>query len=110
MYVYLKNNRIYHKSEEKKLIADTTIVECPYRVTDDLIYEEGEIKLYEKSVQYNKDHNIKTKDEELVQLRIENEELREIADNEIRSALGMGENEKVTQFKKLLYRQTIRKC
>ncbi|MDR0651286.1 MAG: hypothetical protein LBG59_08030 [Candidatus Peribacteria bacterium] len=97
MYVYLKDNHIYHKSEEKKLIPNTTLIEVVgYKITDDLIYEDGEIKLYINSEQYQKDKNIQTNKEKIAALEKRNKELNEVADGEVRRAVQLGDQEKVS--------------
>jgi transcriptional regulator with PAS, ATPase and Fis domain len=110
MYIYLKNNHIYHKSETKKLIPNTSFLEVQgFSVNDDLIYEDGEVKLYEKSEQYKKDKQIKSKDEKIFELEKEKEELKEIADSEIKRVFNIDNNEKVNTFNKFLYRMANRR-
>ena len=109
MYVYLKNNRIYHKSEEKRIFPNTTIIESNFNIKDDLIWEDGEIKLYEKSEQYKKDYNITSLEEKNRKLEEENKKLSEISDREIRKELWMIKTEKITAYHRNLYHTIMQK-
>ncbi|MDR0608132.1 MAG: hypothetical protein LBG52_07530 [Candidatus Peribacteria bacterium] len=88
MYIYLKDGHIYHKSEQKKLIPNTSLIEVVgFTLADDLIYEDGQVKLYKESEQRKKDHNVVSLEQKIQEVEKKNEELQEVADSEIRRAL-----------------------
>jgi hypothetical protein len=110
MYVYLKNYRIYHKSDTKKLLPETSIVECNFAVSDDLIYENWEIKLYEQSEQWKKDHQIEDISVQNEALLKENEELKAREAESIRQLQGLPQDKEISSYYSLLHRLMLRKC
>lgn len=102
MYVYIKDNRIYAKTEERKRYPWCVVIQCDYKKDDDLIREDNQIKRYTESKQYREDKNIKTLEEQNRELKAENTELRELADREIKSKLRK-KWEELTEFDRQKY-------
>ena len=84
MYVYVKENRIILKSENRILNLKGTqeyIIEC--EKTDRLIFEDNKIKKYENSKQYAEDINRYHLQKEVRNLKKENKDLIKIANNKV---------------------------
>ena len=51
MFVYVKNWNIIYKSKDRvKFIKDSDEIQCDYNINDNLIFEDGEVRIYEKSI------------------------------------------------------------
>ena len=102
MFVYTKNGRIIHKSDEKKPLRwylEGSIVYCvSYNKNDHLILEDGKIKIYETSQQYFDDINGYAIQRENNKLKRENNRLKPIAEREIRNQLRKRSYEKLTDY------------
>lgn len=103
MYVYVKNNRIYAKREDRGHYPWCVEVICDYKKTDILIWEDNTVKLYKDSKQYRKDKKIDTLEEENKRLVKQNKNLREVADREIKNKLRKWEDEELTDFDRQKY-------
>lgn len=103
MYVYIKDNRIYAKTEKRKRYPWCVVIQCDYKKDDDLIREDNQIKRYTESEQYRKDKKIKTLEEQNRELEAENAELRELADREIKSKLRKKWEEELTEYDRQKY-------
>ena len=79
MYVYVKNWKIRLKSETRIRVPGSTEYETNHKMTDRLIYEGWQVKIYEESKQYGEDINRYHLQKELVKKTKDNEQLRSIA-------------------------------
>ena len=87
LYVYITAGKIVMKSPRKYVVQNTTIIETEFKKTDQLIYEDGVVKIYKESQQWKKDNHIETLKEKNEKLEKENSQLQEISDREIRKEL-----------------------
>lgn len=79
------------------------MIQSDFGKTEELIFEDNQIKLYKESKQYRKDKHIETIEEENTKLRSQNNELIRIADREIRGKLRKKEWEQLTDFDRQKY-------
>lgn len=103
LYVYVKENRIYAKREERAHYPWCMEIICDYQKTDMLIWEDNQVKLYTESKQYRKDKHINTLEEENKRLVKQNKDLTRLAEREIKSKLRKKENEELTDFDRQKY-------
>lgn len=103
LYVYVKENRIYAKREERAHYPWCMEIICDYQKTDMLIWEDSQVKLYTESKQYRKDKHIDTLEEENKRLVKQNKDLTRLAEREIKSKLRKKENEELTDFDRQKY-------
>lgn len=103
LYVYVKQNRIYAKKEERGHYPWCHEILCDFKKTDLLIREDNTVKLYKDSKQYRKDKKIDTLEEENKRLREQNGTLKTLADREIKSRLRKKDEEEVTDFDRQKY-------
>ena len=103
LYVYVKENRIYAKREERAHYPWCMEIICDYQKTDMLIWEDNQVKLYTESKQYRKDKHIDTLEEENKRLVKQNKDLTRLAEREIKSKLIKKENEELTDFDRQKY-------
>lgn len=103
MYVYIKDNRIYAKTEKRKSYPWCMVIQCDYKKDEDLIREDNQIKRYTESRQYREDKNIKKLEEQNRELREENAELKGLADREIKSKLRKKWEEELTEYDRQKY-------
>lgn len=103
LYVYVKENRIYAKREERAHYPWCMEIICDYQKTDMLIWEDSQVKLYIESKQYRKDKHIDTLEEENKRLVKQNKDLTRLAEREIKSKLRKKENEELTDFDRQKY-------
>lgn len=84
MYVYVKNGNIVYKSENKvNWIKDCMEIWCWYSMNDNLIFEDWEVRIYEKSKQFEKDVNKYSLQKKIDHLEKQNENLTQIANKKI---------------------------
>lgn len=79
------------------------MIQSDFGKTEELIFEDNQIKLYKESKQYRKDKKIDTIEEENRKLRKQNNDLSRIADREIRGKLRKREWEDLTEFDRQKY-------
>lgn len=103
IYVYVKNNRIYAKSEKRKRYPWCVTIQCDFGKNEELIWEDNQVKRYTESEQYRKDKKIKNLEEQNRELREENAELKGLADREIKSKLRKKWEEELTEYDRQKY-------
>lgn len=103
LYVYVKDNRIYAKREDRARYPWCMEVLCDYQKTDLLIWEDNSVKLYKDSKQYRKDKKIDTLEEENKRLMKQNRDLKTLADREMKSKLRKKADEELTDFDRQKY-------
>ena len=103
LYVYVKENRIYAKREERAHYPWCMEIICDYQKTDMLIWEDNQVKLYTESKKYRKDKHIDTLEEENKRLVKQNKDLTRLAEREIKSKLRKKENEELTDLDRQKY-------
>lgn len=92
MYVYIKNWNIVFKSDKRSnLIKDSIEIYTDYTKNDNLIFENGEVRLYEKSNQFEKDVHKYQLDEKIKKLEHNNKDLEKIANIKITKELELEE-------------------
>ena len=84
MYVYVRDKMIIYKSETRDNLFECDIYEIDCKPTDNLIYEDNQIKIYENSKQYEEDTNKYQLNKELELEKKRNEDLKIIADIKIK--------------------------
>ena len=104
MFVYVKDRKIIFKSEEKRSIPWASVIETKYKLEDDLILEDGTIKLYKKSERYKKDHHLETLKEKAERLERENTEMKTTIDKRIQEDREVNP----TEYHRLIYKEQLR--
>lgn len=85
MYVYIKNGNIVYKSNERsKILPDAIEIICWYSMNDNLIFEDWEVRVYEKSKQFEKDIHKYKLSKQIKSLEFQKNKLEKIADNKIK--------------------------
>lgn len=110
MYVYIKNGNIIYKSNNKvDFIKDAQVIGCWFDLTDNLIFEDGEVRIYEKSKQFEKDiHKYKLK-QEIDSLEFQKGKLEKIANEKVKKKRKI--KEETTKFERELYLlNNMRQC
>ena len=83
MFVYVKNWKIWLQSEERIRATGYQEYETDHKMTDRLIFEDGQVKLYEQSKQYGEDINRYQLQKELAHEKRVNKDLTRIANNKM---------------------------
>ena len=92
MYVYVKNWNIVYKSDKRSnLIKDAIEMQTTYTKNDNIIFEDGEIRIYEKTKQFEKDVHKYRLDEKIKKLEHHNKDLEQIANKKITKDLELNE-------------------
>lgn len=105
MYVYVKNWNIVYKSQTRvNWIKDSMEIICWYNMNDNLIFEDGEVRIYEKSKQYEKDVNKYKRQKQVDLLQKKNEELTQIANKKITKEMELDKKGlEANEHQRLLY-------
>lgn len=106
MYIYVKNGNIIHKSENKKQLL--WFLEWCQVYEDNqvwnLIFEDGKIKVYEKSKQREEDSNKYHLTKENTILKKKNYDLTRIANNKIRKEMELDiKGQEPNEYQRKLY-------
>ena len=92
MYVYVKNWNIVYKSDNRSnLIKDAMEIYTDYTRNDNLIFEDGEVRVYEKTKQFEKDVHKYWLDEKIKRLEHDNKDLETIANKKVTKDLELEE-------------------
>lgn len=83
MYVYVKDGKIRLQSEDRIKATGYQEYETDHKITDRLIFEDGQVKLYEQSRQYAEDTNRYQLQKELAHEKRINKDLTRIANNKM---------------------------
>lgn len=85
MFVYVKNGNIVYKSNTRRnLIPDSTEIRCWFSLNDNLVFEDGEVRIYEKSKQFEKDIHKYKLSKQIKSLEFQNDKLEKIANKKIK--------------------------
>lgn len=104
MYVYIRNGKIRLKSETRMSAPGCQEYKTDHKMTDRLIYEGGEIKIYEQSKQYGEDINRYHLQKELDHEKKVNKDLTKIANNRMREDMELDvKNQDPGAYHKNLY-------
>ena len=87
MYVYVKNGKIRLRSEERIRATGYQEYITNHKMTDKLIFEGGQVKVYEDSKQYVEDTNRYQLQKELKEEKRKNKELVQIANMKVTKEL-----------------------
>lgn len=87
MYVYVKNGKIRLKSEKRMRAPGCQEYITNHKMTDRLIFEGGQVKIYENSKQYVEDTNRYQLQKELKEEKRKNKELVQIANMKVTKEL-----------------------
>lgn len=102
MYVYVKNDNIVYKSLEKvDFIKDAIVIDCWFNLNDNLIFENGEVRIYERSQQFEKDIHKYKLTKKIESLEFQNEKLDKIANKNVKKDLEL--KRETTKFDKEIY-------
>jgi hypothetical protein len=101
MFVYEKNGNIIFKSNQKvDFIKDANVIWCWFSLSDNLVIEDGKVKLYEKSKQFEKDIHKYKLSEKVKDLEFQNNKLEKIANDKTKKKMNF---KKVGKFERELY-------
>lgn len=113
MYVYVRGKNIIHKSEERKelkwFLQNCTIYQVSYNKNDHLIFENGEIRIYEQSKQFEKDSHKYILNEKIEKLEFDNNKLKQIANKEVKKDLELKKEPSKFERELYLYKQ-MKQC
>jgi len=83
--VYVKNGNIIFKSNTRtNLFPDASEVWCWFSMSDNLIFEDGQVRIYEKSKQFEKDIHKYKLSKQIKSLEFQNNKLEKIANEKIK--------------------------
>lgn len=84
MFVYVKNGNILYKSNTKSnIIPDAMEIKCWFSLNDNLVFEDWEIRIYEKSKQFEKDIHKYKLSKQIESLKFQNDKLEKIANDKV---------------------------
>jgi hypothetical protein len=102
MYVYVRNGNIIHVSNSKvDFLKDADVYGCWFSLSDNLIFEDWKVKIYEKSNQFDKDihkYHLKSK---IHSLEFQNGKLEKIANQTVKNDMEL--KRETTKFDRELY-------
>ena len=88
MYVYVKNGNIIYKSmTHASFLKDVSEISCWFGLNDNLIFEDGQVRIYEKSKQFEKDIHKYKLAKTIKSLEFEKEKLEKIANDKTKKEL-----------------------
>lgn len=88
MFVYIRNGNIVYKSNNKvDFIPDASVIGCWFNLNDNLIFEDGQVRIYEKSKQFEKDIHKYRLSEKIESLEFQNDKLEQIANKKVEKDL-----------------------
>lgn len=100
--MYIKDGNIVYRSMEKtNFIKDAIIIDCWFSMNDNLIFENGEVRIYEKSKQFEKDIHKYKLTEKIKSLEFQNGKLDKIAKDQVKKDLEL--QRETTKFDKEIY-------
>jgi hypothetical protein len=83
--VYIKNGNIIFKSNTRtNLFPDASEVWCWFSINDNLIFEDWQVRIYEKSKQFEKDIHKYRLSKQIESLEFQNDKLEKIANEKIK--------------------------
>jgi hypothetical protein len=83
--VYVKNGNIIFKSNTRtNLFPDASEVWCWFSMNDNLIFEDWQVRIYEKSKQFEKDIHKYKLSKQVESLEFQNNKLEKIANEKIK--------------------------
>lgn len=86
--MYVKNGNIIFKSNTRSnLFPDASEVWCWFSMNDNLIFEEGEVRIYEKSKQFEKDIHKYKLSKQIESLEFQKEKLEKIANEKVKKEI-----------------------
>ena len=100
--MYIKNGNIICKSNSKvDFIKDAQVVWCWFNLTDNLVFEDGKVKIYEKSKQFEKDIHKYKLSEKIESLEFQNNKLEKIDNDKTKKNLELKKD--AGKFERELY-------
>lgn len=100
MFVYVKNGNIIYKSETRtNLFPEAFEVQCWFNLNDNLIFEEWQVRIYEKSKQFEKDIHKYKLSKQIESLEFQNDKLEKIANEKVKEKI----NKNPTKFDREIY-------
>ena len=98
--MYIKNGNIIFKSNTRtNLFPDASEVWCWFSMNDNLIFEDGQVRIYEKSKQFEKDIHKYKLSKQIESLEFQNNKLEKIANEKIKPKI----QKEPTKFDRELY-------
>lgn len=83
--MYIKNGNIIFKSNTRtNLFPDASEVWCWFSMNDNLVFEDGQVRIYEKSKQFEKDIHKYKLSKQIKSLEFQNNKLEKIANEKIK--------------------------
>ena len=83
--MYVKNGNIIFKSNTRtNLFPDASEVWCWFSMNDNLVFEDGQVRIYEKSKQFEKDIHKYKLSKQVESLEFQNNKLEKIANEKIK--------------------------
>ena len=102
MFVYVKNGNILYKSNTRSNIIPWAMeIKCWFSLNDNLVFEDWEVRIYEKSKQFEKDihkYQLKTK---IKNLEFKNKKLEKAANKNVKEKMEL--RKEATKFDRELY-------
>ncbi len=102
MFVYVKNwNIVYRTNTRTNIIPGAMEIKCWFNLNDNLVFEDWEVRIYEKSKQFEKDihkYQLKTK---IKNLEFENKKLEKAANENVKEKMELRKD--ATKFDRELY-------
>jgi len=88
MFVYVKNGNIIFKSNTRSnLFPDASEIWCWFSMNDNLIFEDWEVRIYEKSKQFEKDIHKYKLSKQIESLEFQKEKLEKIANEKVKKEI-----------------------
>lgn len=85
MFVYVKNGNILYKSNTRSnIIPGAMEIKCWFSLNDNLVFEDWEVRIYEKSKQFEKDIHKYKLSKQIKSLELQNNKLEKIANEKIK--------------------------
>ena len=85
MFVYVKNwNIVYRSNTITKIIPDSMEIKCWFSLNDNLVFEDWEIRIYEKSKQFEKDIHKYKLSKQIESLEFQKNKLEKIANEKVK--------------------------
>lgn len=83
--MYIKNGNIIFKSNTRtNLFPDASEIWCWFSMNDNLVFEDGQVRIYEKSKQFEKDIHKYKLSKQIESLEFQNNKLEKIANEKIK--------------------------
>jgi hypothetical protein len=110
MFVYIRNGNIIYKSNTKvDFLPDASVIGCWFSLNDNLVFEDWQVRIYEKSKQFEKDIHKYRLSEKIESLEFQNDKLEKIANTKTEKQLRL--KKEAGKYEREIYLlNQMRKC